>query len=75
MEVLANGREINNNRDIDARQQGWVTDTRDLQDLRSVDGTSGKNNFVLGLDCLSFTVSACCKLFKWSVEKQTLQAQ
>jgi len=37
MEILTNGREINDNRNIDARQQSWVTDTGDLQDLRSVD--------------------------------------
>lgn len=75
MEVLANGREINDNRNIDARQQSWVTDTGDLQDLRSVDRASGQNNFLLSLDYLSLAVSACCKLLKWSVEKQTLQAQ
>ena len=71
MEVLANGREVNDNRDIDARQQSWVTDTGDLQDLRSVDRTSGKNNFLLSLDCLSLTVSTCCKLLNRSVEAYT----
>jgi hypothetical protein len=71
VEVLANGREINDNRNIDARQQSWVTNTRNLQNLRSVDRASGKNNFLLSLDCLSLTVSACCKLLKWSVEKYT----
>lgn len=36
VEVLANSRKINNDRNIDTLQQDGITNSRDLEDLRSV---------------------------------------
>lgn len=52
VEVLANSGEINNDRDVDTGEKSRVTDTGDLQDLRSVNGSSRKNNLLLRLDSL-----------------------
>lgn len=50
VEVLANSGEINNDRDVDAGEKSRVTNTRDLEDLRSMDGSSRKDDFLLRLD-------------------------
>lgn len=52
VEVLANSGEINNNRDVDTGEKSRVTDTGDLQDLRSVNGSSRKDDLLLRLDSL-----------------------
>lgn len=50
VEVLANSGEINNDRNIDAGEKSRVTNTRDLQDLRSVNGSSRKDDLLLRFD-------------------------
>jgi len=52
VEVLANSGEINNDRDVDAGEESRVANTRDLQDLRSVNGSSRKDDLLLRLDSL-----------------------
>lgn len=52
VEVLANTGEINNDRDVDAGEESRVANTRDLQDLRSVNGSSRKDDLLLRLDSL-----------------------
>lgn len=52
VEVLANSGEINNNRDVDTGEKSRVTDTGDLQDLRSVNGSSRKDDLLLRLNSL-----------------------
>jgi hypothetical protein len=37
VEVLANSGKVDNDGNIDAGQQSWVADARDLEDLGSVD--------------------------------------
>jgi hypothetical protein len=50
VEVLADSREINDDRYIDAGEKSRVTNTRDLQDLGGVNGSSRKDDFLLCLD-------------------------
>lgn len=52
VEVLANSGKINNDRDVDAGEESRVANTRDLQDLRSVNGSSRKDDLLLRLDSL-----------------------
>lgn len=50
VEVLANSGKINNDRDVDTGEKSRVTDTGDLQDLRSVNGSSRKDDLLLRFD-------------------------
>lgn len=46
MQVLADSREIDNSGNTNALVEGRVTDTRNLEDLRGVEGTSSKNDLL-----------------------------